>query len=140
VAQQLQPQQRQILDVLKTLGGEASTRQIAARANLNTNDVAWSLGTMPLVHRLGGKGGNCRWVLRWEAISHADTRRLIDEFFSSAPRLLDSVSQGPDWQRERKLSLALRHMTDQTIVRGHRVACHPCWNYYMEQKRLYVSP
>lgn len=127
--QQLKARQRRIVDALKTLGGKASTREIAAVVELDTNGVSQSLGAIGVVHCLGGKGADCRWVLRSDAISHEAARQLVDDFFAS--------SMGPE--RERKLWLALHHMTDQTIRRGHRVACQPCWDYYMEQKRLHFG-
>ena len=58
----LKKRQKMILQALGDLGGEATTRQIAGKVNLNVNGVSQSLGAMyPLVACLEGKGGETRW-------------------------------------------------------------------------------
>jgi hypothetical protein len=52
-----------ILRALQGLGGEATTRQIAGKVNLNVNGVSQSLGVMPEVECLGGDAGETKWKL-----------------------------------------------------------------------------
>jgi hypothetical protein len=59
----LKKRQKEILKALEELGGEATTRQIAAKTNLNVNGVSQSLGAMKEhVSCLGGKAGETRWM------------------------------------------------------------------------------
>lgn len=61
----LKKRQRIILAALAELGGKATTRQIAEKANLNVNGVSQSLGAMyQHVECLGGRGGETRWKLK----------------------------------------------------------------------------
>lgn len=60
------PKKRQllILQALSDLGGEATIKQIAEKAGLNTNGVSQSLGVLDhYIICLGGKGGETRWML-----------------------------------------------------------------------------
>jgi hypothetical protein len=61
----LKPRQQLILSVLAELGGIATTRQIAQRANLNANGTSQSLGALyEYVTEIGGHGGETRWRLK----------------------------------------------------------------------------
>jgi predicted transcriptional regulator len=61
----LKKRQKDILQALKELGGEATTRQIAAKINLSVNGVSQSLGVLyPHVNCLGGSGGKKKWRLK----------------------------------------------------------------------------
>ncbi len=61
----LKKRQKIILAVLTKLGDEATTRQIAEKANLNINGVSQSLGAMcQYVTCLGGRGGETKWGLK----------------------------------------------------------------------------
>lgn len=57
----MKKRQRLILEALKKLGGEATTRQIAEEVNLPVNGVSQSLGALAEVSYQGGKGGETRW-------------------------------------------------------------------------------
>lgn len=60
----LKRRQRLILEALQSLGGEATTRQIADKVNLHVNGVSQSLGAMTEhVSCLGGKAGDTKWML-----------------------------------------------------------------------------
>lgn len=60
----LKKRQRLILQVLRKLGGEASTKEIAEKTNLHVNGVAQSLGALyEYVDCLGGKGGDTMWKI-----------------------------------------------------------------------------
>lgn len=61
----LKKRQKIILAALTELGGEATTRQIAEKANLHVNGVSQSLGTMyQYVVCLHGRGGETKWKLK----------------------------------------------------------------------------
>ena len=60
----LKKRQKIILAALVELGGEATTRQIAEKANLNVNGVSQSLGAMLQVICLGGRGGETKWRIK----------------------------------------------------------------------------
>lgn len=58
----LKKRQKLILAALKKLGGEATTREIAAEAGLSVNGVSQSLGALSeYVQDLGGTAGETRW-------------------------------------------------------------------------------
>ena len=60
----LKKRQKIILSVLAELGGEATTRQIAEKANLHVNGVSQSLGALfKYVKCLGGRAGDIKWKL-----------------------------------------------------------------------------
>jgi hypothetical protein len=60
----LKRRQRLILRALSDLGGEATTRQIADKAQLSVNGVSQSLGVLrEYVSPVGGKAGETKWVL-----------------------------------------------------------------------------
>ena len=59
----LKKRQKLILVALAELGGEATTRQIAKKVNLNVNGVSQSLGAIRQVECLGGRDGETRWKL-----------------------------------------------------------------------------
>lgn len=63
----LKPRQRAILQALRDLGGDASTREIAAKLGLPVNGVAQSLGSRAMydkgVRSLGGRAGDARWQI-----------------------------------------------------------------------------
>ncbi len=60
----LKKRQRIILIALSELNGEATTRQIAERTNLNVNGVSQSLGALTgYVECLGGRAGETKWRL-----------------------------------------------------------------------------
>ena len=62
----LKPRQRKILSSLDELGGQATTRQIAEKAGLDTNGVSQSLGALSgggHVTIVGGKRGDTVWKL-----------------------------------------------------------------------------
>jgi hypothetical protein len=59
----LKKRQKLILAALAELGGEATTRQIAEKVNLNVNGISQSLGAMTGVECLGGRAGETRWKL-----------------------------------------------------------------------------
>ena len=59
----LKKRQKLILAALAELGGEATTRQIAEKVNLNVNGVSQSLSAIHQVECLGGRGGETRWKL-----------------------------------------------------------------------------
>ncbi len=62
----LKKRQRNILEALQSLGGEATTRQIAAKVDLHINGVSQSLGASSMSSRvryLGGKAGETKWAL-----------------------------------------------------------------------------
>lgn len=53
-----------ILAALKELGGEATTKQIADKTNLNVNGVSQSLGSLlNYVKCLDGRAGETKWKL-----------------------------------------------------------------------------
>jgi len=58
-----------ILAALKELGGEATTRQIAKKVNLNVNGVSQSLRVLHQVRCLGYSYGEKRWKLNPEPMS-----------------------------------------------------------------------
>ncbi len=61
----LKKRQRIILSALAKLSGEATTRQIAEKTNLNVNGVSQSLGAMyQYIECLGGRGGETKWKLK----------------------------------------------------------------------------
>lgn len=61
----LKKRQKLILAALGELGGEATTREIAEKANLNVNGVSQSLGAMyELVECLDLRAGDTRWKLK----------------------------------------------------------------------------
>lgn len=61
----LKNRQKLILSALTELSGEASTKQIAEKVNLNVNGVSQSLGAMnEQVECLGGRAGETRWRLK----------------------------------------------------------------------------
>ncbi len=62
----LKKRQKLILSALSELGGEATTRQIAEKLNLNVNGVSQSLSFMKQVVCLGGRGGEIKWGLEKE--------------------------------------------------------------------------
>lgn len=58
----LKKRQKLILAALKKLGGEATTREIAAEAELSVNGVSQSLGALSEdVQCLGGTAGETKW-------------------------------------------------------------------------------
>lgn len=59
----MKKRQKIILQTLKSLGGEATTREIATKAGLNVNGVAQSLGVLGVVECLGGRAGDTKWKL-----------------------------------------------------------------------------
>ncbi|MAG12280.1 hypothetical protein CL630_00505 [bacterium] len=62
----LKKRQKLILTALTELEGEATTRQIAERVNLNVNGVSQSLGAMTMtghVAYIDGRAGETRWKL-----------------------------------------------------------------------------
>lgn len=61
----LKKRHKTILMALEQLDGEATTRQIADKADLHTNGVSQSLGAMEDEHvqRLGGSRGNTVWKI-----------------------------------------------------------------------------
>lgn len=65
--ERLRKRDRRILEALKLMGGEASTRQIAIAANLNTNGVSQTLGVLAskgYVQPVGGERGDFLWRLQ----------------------------------------------------------------------------
>jgi hypothetical protein len=61
----LKKRQKEILAALSELGGEATTRQIAEKADLHVNGVSQSLGALhDHVECLGGRAGDTRWKLK----------------------------------------------------------------------------
>ncbi|MFA7201713.1 MAG: hypothetical protein WC099_01835 [Candidatus Paceibacterota bacterium] len=62
----LSKRQKSIIAVLETLGGEATTKEIAEKMNLSVNGVSQSLGALyKYVNYLGGgSGGNTKWKLK----------------------------------------------------------------------------
>jgi DNA-binding NarL/FixJ family response regulator len=57
----LKKRQKAILSALAELGGEATTKQIAEKVNLNVNGVSQSLGAMfKHVECLCGRGGKTK--------------------------------------------------------------------------------
>lgn len=54
---------RKIFEALVSLGGEATTREIASEAGMHVNGVSQTLGVLAHVKCLGGKGGECRWKI-----------------------------------------------------------------------------
>jgi hypothetical protein len=60
----LKKRHRIILAALAELGGEATTRQIAGKVNLNVNGVSQSLGAISQVICLGGRGGETKWKIK----------------------------------------------------------------------------
>jgi len=60
----LKKRQKLILAALAELSGEATTRQIAEKVNMNVNGVSQSLGVMTeFVEPLDARGGETRWKL-----------------------------------------------------------------------------
>ena len=65
----LKQRQRDILHALRKLGGEATTREIAKKADMNVNGVAQSLGAMHKhINCLGGRGCETRWSIIEQAL------------------------------------------------------------------------
>lgn len=61
----MKTRQQQILLALQSLGGTASTRQIAEQLGLSVNGVAQSLSALYAhVERLNGRGSDTRWQLK----------------------------------------------------------------------------
>jgi hypothetical protein len=59
-----QKRKKTILEALRNLGGQATTREIAIATNLNVNGVSQTLGSMSeQVTCLGGRGGDTKWKL-----------------------------------------------------------------------------
>ena len=54
---------RKIFEVLVSLGGEATTQEIASAAGMNVNGVSQTLGVLANGRCLGSKGGECRWKI-----------------------------------------------------------------------------
>ena len=43
-------------------------------------------------------------------------------------------------EKDEALNRALYgHMTCGSVVGNHNIACKPCWDYYMEQKRMFCG-
>lgn len=62
----LKRRQKDILFILRAMGGIATTRGIAYRVGLNVNGVAQSLGALAArdeVSCLGGVGGDTEWMI-----------------------------------------------------------------------------
>lgn len=59
----LKKRQKLILAALEELGGKATTRQVAKKTKLHVNGVAQSLGVLPNVWYLCGRGGDTMWKL-----------------------------------------------------------------------------
>lgn len=68
----LKARQKVILQALSELGGEATTRQIATKLDLNVNGVSQSLGAMSDEHvrSIGGRRGDTKWKLVMKSIAH----------------------------------------------------------------------
>lgn len=62
---QLKKRQKDILYVLKELGGSATTREVAKKTGLHVNGVSQSLGALyEYVQCCGGRGGDCVWKIK----------------------------------------------------------------------------
>ncbi len=60
----LKKRQKIILKALIELGGEATTREIAEKTDLNLNGVSQTLSALVEVSCLGGRGGEIKWKLK----------------------------------------------------------------------------
>ena len=54
---------QKLFEVLISLGGEATTQEIASEAGMQVHGVSQTLGVLAHVKCLGGKGGACRWKI-----------------------------------------------------------------------------
>jgi len=67
----LKRRQKDILQALSDLGGVATTRQIAKKADLNVNGVSQSMGALTdHVLRISGRGGDTVWKVKTKPIAH----------------------------------------------------------------------
>lgn len=57
------PRKQKIFEALVSLGGQATTREIASAVGKNVNGVSQTLGVLAHVKCLGGKGGESRWKI-----------------------------------------------------------------------------
>lgn len=61
----LKKRQRSIIETLKVLGGEATTKEIAEKMNLSVNGASQSLGALyEYIECLGGRGGGTKWKIK----------------------------------------------------------------------------